>query len=80
MTDTNTQARSWLDAMGLHHPLVIAGPCSAETEEQLLTIAHALRQTQDHYRSPKTLISCDFLKHLRSIFYFGDADHDRALF
>ena len=46
MTDTNTQARSWLDAMGLHHPLVIAGPCSAETEEQLLTIAHALKQTK----------------------------------
>ena len=28
--------RSWLDTFGLDHPLVIAGPCSAETEEQVL--------------------------------------------
>ena len=26
-------------------PLIIAGPCSAETEEQLLTIAHSLKKT-----------------------------------
>ena len=26
-------------------PLIIAGPCSAETEEQVITIAHSLKQT-----------------------------------
>jgi len=31
--------------MDLVHPLVIAGPCSAETEEQVLTIAHQLKNT-----------------------------------
>ena len=30
--------RSWLDNMNLRHPLVIAGPCSAETEEQVLKV------------------------------------------
>ena len=35
----NTAAlRTWLDDMKLDHPLVIAGPCSAETEEQVLKI------------------------------------------
>ncbi len=37
--------RGWLDALGLTHPFVIAGPCSAETEEQLLNIAHQLKNT-----------------------------------
>jgi chorismate mutase len=37
--------RHWLDEFGLDHPLVIAGPCSAETEEQLLTTAHKLNET-----------------------------------
>ncbi|MFD0963522.1 chorismate mutase [Pseudofulvibacter geojedonensis] len=37
--------RNWLDKMELSHPLVIAGPCSAETEEQVLTIAHQLKDT-----------------------------------
>ncbi len=36
---------SWLDKMGLDHPLVISGPCSAETEEQILAIAHQLKNT-----------------------------------
>ena len=31
--------------MQLEHPLVIAGPCSAETEEQVLKIAHELKNT-----------------------------------
>ncbi|GIZ14298.1 bifunctional 3-deoxy-7-phosphoheptulonate synthase/chorismate mutase type II [Capnocytophaga catalasegens] len=35
--------RKWLDALGLNHPLVIAGPCSAETEEQVLQVAHQLK-------------------------------------
>lgn len=37
--------RKWLDNMGLNHPLVIAGPCSAETEEQVLKTAHLLKDT-----------------------------------
>jgi len=37
--------RKWLDNMGLDHPLVIAGPCSAETEEQVLKTAHLLKDT-----------------------------------
>ncbi|SFN54856.1 3-deoxy-D-arabinoheptulosonate-7-phosphate synthase [Bizionia echini] len=36
---------SWLHNFGLDHPLVIAGPCSAETEEQVLKIAHQLKDT-----------------------------------
>jgi len=27
------ELRTWLNNMDLAHPLVIAGPCSAETEE-----------------------------------------------
>ncbi|QAA82841.1 3-deoxy-7-phosphoheptulonate synthase [Aequorivita sp. H23M31] len=38
--------RNWLDALALNHPLVIAGPCSAETEEQLLEIAHQLKDSK----------------------------------
>jgi chorismate mutase len=41
----NKNLRNWLDAMQLSHPLVIAGPCSAETEAQILTIAHQLKDT-----------------------------------
>ncbi|HBY69058.1 MAG: 3-deoxy-7-phosphoheptulonate synthase [Flavobacteriaceae bacterium] len=37
--------RNWLEAFGLDHPLVIAGPCSAETQEQVLKIAHQLKDT-----------------------------------
>ena len=40
--ENNKNLRSWLDKFGLDHPLVIAGPCSAETEEQVLKIAHQL--------------------------------------
>ncbi|MAB57794.1 MAG: 3-deoxy-7-phosphoheptulonate synthase [Aequorivita sp.] len=43
--ENKKELRSWLDAFGLNHPLVIAGPCSAETEEQLLKIAHQLKDT-----------------------------------
>lgn len=34
---------SWFEA--LHEPLIIAGPCSAETEDQLLATAHLLADT-----------------------------------
>ncbi|MFZ9004190.1 MAG: 3-deoxy-7-phosphoheptulonate synthase, partial [Robiginitalea sp.] len=48
MENTNT-LRKWLDDMDLSHPLVIAGPCSAETEEQVMGIAHALKDTDVNY-------------------------------
>lgn len=41
--------RTWLDEMNLGHPLVIAGPCSAETEDQVLKIAHQLKDTDVSY-------------------------------
>jgi len=43
------EMRTWLDDMKLDHPLVIAGPCSAETEEQVLKIAHELKDTDVNY-------------------------------
>jgi chorismate mutase len=41
--ENKKEMRNWLDDMKLSHPLVIAGPCSAETEEQVLKIAHELK-------------------------------------
>ena len=44
--------REWLTDFGLSHPLVIAGPCSAESEEQVLKTAKALAaQGIDCFRS-----------------------------
>lgn len=43
--ENNKSLRNWLDALNLSHPLVIAGPCSAETEEQVLKIAHELKDS-----------------------------------
>ncbi|HSP11552.1 MAG TPA: bifunctional 3-deoxy-7-phosphoheptulonate synthase/chorismate mutase type II [Salegentibacter sp.] len=43
--ENKKELRNWLDDFGLDHPLVIAGPCSAETEEQVLKIAHQLKDT-----------------------------------
>lgn len=43
--ENKKELRNWLDAMQLSHPLVIAGPCSAETEEQVLNIAYQLKDT-----------------------------------
>jgi len=40
---------NWLENMELDHPLVIAGPCSAETEEQVLKIAHELKDTDVNF-------------------------------
>jgi len=40
---------NWLNELKLDHPLVIAGPCSAETEEQVLRIAHELKDTDVSY-------------------------------
>ncbi|MCI4642533.1 MAG: bifunctional 3-deoxy-7-phosphoheptulonate synthase/chorismate mutase type II [Flavobacteriaceae bacterium] len=47
--ENSKQMRTWLDNLGLDHPLVIAGPCSAETEEQVLKIAHQLKDTDVNY-------------------------------
>lgn len=41
--ENKKELRTWLDDFKLSHPLVIAGPCSAETEEQVLKIAHELQ-------------------------------------
>ena len=43
--DNSKEMRTWLDDFGLDHPLVIAGPCSAETEEQVLKIANELKDS-----------------------------------
>ncbi len=43
--ENTKELRGWIDQMGLDHPLVIAGPCSAETEEQVMKIAHELKNT-----------------------------------
>lgn len=43
--ENNKNLRTWLNNMELAHPLVIAGPCSAETEAQVLKIAHQLKNT-----------------------------------
>ena len=47
--ENSKELRTWLDDMALPHPLVIAGPCSAETEEQVLKIAHELKDTDVNY-------------------------------
>lgn len=43
------ELRTWLDDLKLEHPVVIAGPCSAETEDQVLGIAHQLKDTDVNY-------------------------------
>ncbi|WP_313807843.1 bifunctional 3-deoxy-7-phosphoheptulonate synthase/chorismate mutase type II [Flavobacterium sp.] len=43
--ENSKSMRNWLDDFQLSHPLVIAGPCSAETEEQVLEIAHELKNS-----------------------------------
>nr|WP_298930382.1 bifunctional 3-deoxy-7-phosphoheptulonate synthase/chorismate mutase type II [uncultured Allomuricauda sp.] len=47
--ENKKEMRTWLDDMDLPHPLVIAGPCSAETEDQVLKIAHDLKDTDVNY-------------------------------
>jgi chorismate mutase len=43
--ENKKEMRNWLKDFKLNHPLVIAGPCSAETEDQVLKIAHDLKKT-----------------------------------
>lgn len=47
--ENSKEMRSWLDDLKLDHPLVIAGPCSAETEDQVLKIAHELKDSDVSY-------------------------------
>jgi chorismate mutase len=47
--ENRKELRHWLDNMQLNHPLVIAGPCSAETEDQVINIAHQLKDTDVSY-------------------------------
>lgn len=47
--ENSKELRTWLDDMQLPHPLVIAGPCSAETEDQVLKIAHDLKDSDVSY-------------------------------
>ena len=47
--ENNKEFRTWLDDHKLEHPIVIAGPCSAETEEQVLRIAHELKDSDVTY-------------------------------
>ncbi|MEM7483727.1 MAG: bifunctional 3-deoxy-7-phosphoheptulonate synthase/chorismate mutase type II [Bacteroidota bacterium] len=47
--ENSKEMRKWLDDMALPHPLVIAGPCSAETEDQVLKIANDLKDTDVNY-------------------------------
>src|SRR5690606_16256064 len=44
--ENNREMRKWLDDLKLEHPLIIAGPCSAETEEQVLDIARQLKESK----------------------------------
>jgi chorismate mutase len=43
--ENTKELHTWLDEFNLSHPLVIAGPCSAETEEQVLEIARQLKNS-----------------------------------
>ena len=43
--ENKKEMRNWLNEFNLSHPFVIAGPCSAETEEQVLKIAHELKNS-----------------------------------
>jgi chorismate mutase len=43
--ENNKNLKNWYTDFQLSHPLVIAGPCSAETEDQVLKIAHELKNS-----------------------------------
>lgn len=44
--ENNKSMRTWLDNFHLPHPIVMAGPCSAETEEQVMQIARELKDSK----------------------------------
>lgn len=39
----------WLKDLNINQPIIIAGPCSAETEEQVLKIAHQLKNSKINF-------------------------------
>ena len=39
-----TENKKWLEDFNLNHPLVLAGPCSAETEEQIAALPSHIDQ------------------------------------
>ena len=41
--ENSQNLKSWLKDYNLNHPMVIAGPCSAETEAQMLDAAFQLK-------------------------------------
>lgn len=43
--ENTKELKNWIDGFRLDHPLVIAGPCSAETEDQVVTIARELKDS-----------------------------------
>ncbi len=43
--EKNTITGNWINEIGGSQPLLISGPCSAETQQQVLTIAHQLKKT-----------------------------------
>lgn len=43
--DTNIYFKGWVEGFKLEHPMVIAGPCSAETEDQVMQIARELKNS-----------------------------------
>jgi len=44
--EKNKHLGHWLTKMNLGHPLTISGPCSAESKEQVLKVAHELKNTK----------------------------------
>src|SRR5690606_5631637 len=42
--ENNPSLRNWYDQLTQQKPLIIAGPCSAETEQQLMDIATSLKK------------------------------------
>lgn len=47
--NNNPNWKHWLENLNIQQPLVIAGPCSAETEAQVLSTAHALKGSNIHF-------------------------------
>ncbi len=43
--DTSIYFKGWVEDFKLKHPMVIAGPCSAETEDQVMQIAQQLKDS-----------------------------------
>ena len=51
LMENTSIVRSWFDNLTGNAPLTIAGPCSAETEDQVGTAANAVKDTAPVYRA-----------------------------